>query len=183
MADYIVQKYIRPLFNFIDEMHEKDVPYVIFRGFGKLPEIPDKDIDMVGSCERYSEVLEIESKHFVVNNNICAHKNHGFGEWCDMLLNPFFTSLEREEWLPDGNVGLGYFRIDLQNSLYFKSPYNNYQTDWTVPKKFNPRHAVFLKDENGDEQIVYYNRDQMKRERFKTTHKYKIAVKDGWFFI
>ena len=54
-----------------------------------------------------------------------------------MLLNPYFTSLEREKWLPDGDRGLGYFRIDLQNSLYFKSPYNNFKTYWTVPKKFN----------------------------------------------
>jgi len=124
-------------FRFLDEMHTKNIPYVIFRGFSKLPVMPDKDIDMLGCNDHYVEIVDMCKKYFVENNNICGPRDYGFAEWCQMLLNPFFTSLERETWLPDGDRGLGYFRIDLQNSLYFKSPYNNFNTYWTVPKKFN----------------------------------------------
>ena len=123
-----MNEHSKKFFSFINELHKKDIDYVIFRGFGKLPIMPDKDIDMLGSFEKYNDILKIASKYFVTNNNVCSHSNHGFGEWCDMLLNPYFTSLEREKWLPDGDRGLGYFRIDLQNSLYFKSPYNNFKT-------------------------------------------------------
>jgi len=132
-----MNKHSKLFFDFLEEIHSKNIPYVIFRGFAKLPVMPDKDIDMLGSFEDYTQIVEICKKYFVENDKICGPRNYGFAEWGEMLLNPFFTSLKRETWLPDGNRGLGYFRIDLQNSLYFKSPYNNYKTFWTVPKKFN----------------------------------------------
>jgi len=149
-----MNKHSKKFFDFINELHKKDIHYVIFRGFGKLPTMPDKDIDMLGSFEKYNEILKIASKYFVINDNICGHINHGFGEWGDMLLNPYFTSLKREKWLPDGNRGLGYFRIDLQNSLYFKSPYNNFKTYWTVPKKFND--YVFETRRKREHDDLYY---------------------------
>ena len=117
--------------------------------------MPDKDIDMLGSYDHYQETVNICKKYFVENNNICGPTNYGFAEWCEMLLNPFFTSLHRETWLPDGNRGLGYFRIDLQNSLYFKSPYNNFSTYWTVPKKFND-YVLDTRRLNEHDNIKYY---------------------------
>jgi hypothetical protein len=149
-----MNKHSKKFFDFINELHEKNLPYVIFRGFGKLPKMPDKDIDMLGSLESYDDILKSASKYLVKNNKICGDINYGFAEWCDMLLNPYFTSLERESWLPDGDKGLGYFRIDLQNSLYFKSPYNDFKTFWTVSKKFNDYVLENRIKQNTD--ITYY---------------------------
>ena len=55
-----MNKHSKIFFKFIDEMHDKDIPYVIFRGFGKLPAMPDKDIDMVGSFENYDKIFGIK---------------------------------------------------------------------------------------------------------------------------
>tara|TARA_Y100000296_G_scaffold60356_1_gene69914 strand:- start:145 stop:813 length:669 start_codon:yes stop_codon:yes gene_type:complete len=146
-----MNEHSQKLFNFLNELHEKDIQYVIFRGFEKLPHGPDKDIDMIGSYERYDEVLEIASKHLLINNSLCGHTSYGFGEWCNMRLNPYWTSDTPESWLPDA----GYFRIDLQNCLYFKSPYNNFSTYWTVPKKFND-YVVETRQKREHDGVYYY---------------------------
>lgn len=65
-----------------------------------------------------------------------------------------------------------------RKTQYYKKPVN-------VPKSaisFKASYAVKMKDNEGEEQVVYYNRDRMKRERFVNTHKYKLAVKYGWEF-
>ena len=92
------------------------------------------------------------------------------------------TSLQLKEVTDCDCPDDSYHPHPFATKIYIRRHKSQYKKP-TVPKKFNPRHAVFLKDEDGVEQIVYYNRDRMKRERFKTTHKYKIAVKYGWVFI
>lgn len=123
----------KKFFNFLKEINSEQINYVIFRGFLTLPEKPDTDIDLTVAESQFNKMTEIALKYFVKKPELCDFLNYGTGEWCEMLYHPFFTSHKSHPYLP----GRGFFRVDTYNSFYFRSPYNNFNTFWTVPKKFN----------------------------------------------
>ena len=115
-------------FNFIRELNEANVPYYFMRGFSTLPEHPDGDIDLVCGLNHWDSFNEIASKHLFKEK---VH-NYGFAEYCDMMLYPYFTPGKS-----DPSITNGRFRIDSYNSLHMNSPYNNFETKWTISKKFS----------------------------------------------
>jgi len=115
-------------FKFINELNDNNVSYYFMRGFGKLPDKPDTDIDLVCKLPDWKKFTEIASSHLSLEGNV----NHGFGEYCDMLYYPYFTPGES-----DGSIPNGRFRIDSYNCLHMKSPYHHFTTMWTLPEKFN----------------------------------------------
>ena len=71
-------------------------------------------------------------------------------------------------------------------TVFIKRKMQYYKKPTNVPESaiaFKGAYAIKLKDNQGIEQVVYYNRDRMKRERFIKTHKFKLAKKYGWNFI
>ena len=62
-------------------------------------------------------------------------------------------------------------------------PDKYYNLESIPPSMRNLNKVVMLPDENGVEQILYYNSRQAKVERFRSTHKFKKAKKYGWVFI
>jgi len=106
-----------------------DFDYVIFRGFLRLPELPDTDIDLTVSPEQYEEFCKVASEYLKPG----THQNYGYAEWCDMQYWPHFTTAPRDPRIPNKHQA---FRVDLYNSLYFKSPLEDYTTNWTVSKLY-----------------------------------------------
>ena len=116
-------------FNFIDELNKNNITYYFMRGFGKLPEKPDTDIDLVCHLSDWGKYVEIASKHLHLTEGFV---NSGFGEYCDMLYYPYFTP-----GTADGSIPNGRFRVDSYNCLHMSSPLKNFKTKWTLPFKFN----------------------------------------------
>lgn len=113
---------------FKDFIHNiEHLDYVIFRGFALLPELPDTDIDMFVPPEQYAEFCSIAQQTLKAGK----HFNYGYAEWCDMQYHPHFTTAPKDAAIPNKHQA---FRMDLYNSLYFKTPLDD--TFWTVGKKY-----------------------------------------------
>ena len=113
---------------FVEELNE--LQYVFVRGFINLPRALDTDVDIVSSLEDFDAIVELAKKWLIFMGG--DYRDFGFAEWCNMKYAPFYT-----EGPHDSNIPNGRFRVDMYNSLYFLSPYKNFTTNWTVPKKFN----------------------------------------------
>jgi hypothetical protein len=113
---------------FVEEINK--LQYVFVRGFIKLPQAPDTDVDIISSLKDFYIMVTIASKWMTFMGG--DHKDFGFAEWCNMIYAPFHTDGPHNPNIPNGR-----FRVDIYNSLYFLSPYKNFTTNWTVPKKFN----------------------------------------------
>lgn len=121
-------------FKFLNTLDEEGIRYVIIRGFGKFPDSPDTDVDLVYHLDDHKKYTDLAKKYLVPYNEGRGSEwtSMGSGEWCEMLYSPCKTPGD-----PDKNLPNGCFRIDAYNSLHFKTPYNNFTTFWTVDKKYN----------------------------------------------
>tara|TARA_B100000686_G_C16781096_1_gene971918 strand:- start:1570 stop:2256 length:687 start_codon:yes stop_codon:yes gene_type:complete len=121
-------------FKFLDVLDKNNIKYVIIRGFSRFPNFPDTDVDLVYSTDNHEEYISLAKEHLVPYTGVRGSEwtSFGSGEWCEMLYSPCGTPGE-----PDSNIPNKRFRVDAYNSIYFKSPYNNFQTYWTVSKEFN----------------------------------------------
>tara|TARA_R100000234_G_scaffold116321_1_gene93238 strand:- start:590 stop:1282 length:693 start_codon:yes stop_codon:yes gene_type:complete len=117
--------------NFIKELNNSSVNYVILRGFGRLPHSPDSDIDLACHIDDWDKFNQIAMKHLSKDPKE-PFENYGFAEYCEMIYHPYFTPGPK-----DRNISNGCFRVDSYNSIYFSSPFNNFTSFWTVPFKFN----------------------------------------------
>ena len=101
-------------FNFINELNENNVNYYFLRGFDKLPDKPNTDIDLVFDYRQYDLYHKIAKKHLSLelgNNN---HHDFGFAEYTNMIYTAYFTPGDIDNSLPSGR-----FRVDSYNCLYF----------------------------------------------------------------
>jgi hypothetical protein len=105
----------------------QDLDYVIFRGFRLLPDLPDTDVDLVVVPEQFEELQTIAAKYLYAGK--CT--NYGYAEWCDMQYHPHFTTAPKDPRIPNKHQA---FRIDLHNSLYFRTPLED--SFWTVGKRY-----------------------------------------------
>ena len=121
-------------FNFLEDLDNSNIRYVIIRGFNRLPKTPDTDIDLVYHIDDHDKYISTAKKNLeeFINANGSEWQSFGSGEWCEMLYSPCRTIGE-----PDSEIENGCFRIDSYNSIYFKTPYYNFSTYWTVDKSFN----------------------------------------------
>lgn len=94
--------------------------YFIIRGFRLLPKLPDTDIDLIVHPEQYKDFCNIAQKYLKPGKLF----NYGYSEWCDMQYQSYWTIASK------GQI----FKIDLYNSLYFRTPFKN--KFWTVNKKY-----------------------------------------------
>ena len=120
---------------FIKELNNSDINYLILRGFGRLPDYPDSDIDLVCHAADWEQFNKI-AMQFLSKDPNEPFENYGFAEYCDMLYHPYFTPGKK-----DRSISNGCFRVDTYNSIYFSSPFNNFKSFWTVPLEFSD--AVF----------------------------------------
>ena len=100
---------------------------------------------MVCGLKHWDAFTEIASRHLFKETVY----NYGFAEYCDMMYYPYFTPGE-----PDHSITNGRFRIDSYNSLHMNSPYNNFETKWTISKKFSDH--VFDKRVKIESDAHYY---------------------------
>lgn len=105
----------------------EDFDYVIFRGFHLLPDLPDTDVDLVVVPEQYEEFCNLAKEYLKPG----TPSDYGYAEWCQMLYWPHFTTAPKDPRIPNKHQA---FRIDLYNSLYFKTPLDD--SFWTVSKKY-----------------------------------------------
>ena len=69
--------------------------------------------------------------------------------------------------------------------VFIKRQLQLYNKPARIPDKvsqFKAKHAVSLKDKDGEMCVVYYHRDPEKRTRFMSSHKYRLAKQYGWEF-
>ncbi len=118
-------------FKFIDDMNTSEVRYVLLRGFAKLPDKPDTDIDFLVHHEDWDRYAEVALRHLSQDPGEPLN-NFGFAEWADMLYWPLFTRGPHDSSIPNGR-----FRVDSYNTPHFDSPYNNFAGKWTLPEAFN----------------------------------------------
>ena len=124
----------RELFaEFIKELNTEDVNYLILRGFARLPQSPDSDIDLVCHPDDWVKFNAIASKHLSKDPRE-PFENYGFAEYCDMLYHPYFTPGPK-----DHSISNGCFRVDSYNSIYFSTPFTGFKTFWTIPHDLSER--------------------------------------------
>lgn len=126
-----MNKHAQIFWNFIESIHDQQIPYVIIRGFAHLPERPDTDLDIVVNYENFETFCQIAAQT-LTRKSEGPYEDRGFAEYCGMLYQPFFTPAPRDESLPNG-----CFRLDCYNSFHFSSPYHSFTTFWTLPKVFS----------------------------------------------
>jgi hypothetical protein len=112
-------------YNFIDKINKLNIRYVCIRGFQKLPEKPDTDLDVIIHLEDYDKFHEI-ARACLKPGGI---DDFGFAEYSQMLYQAYFTKGKHDNNLPNG-----CFRVDTYNCLFFKSPLTG--KPWTVPITF-----------------------------------------------
>tara|TARA_Y100000401_G_C8303647_1_gene215656 strand:- start:480 stop:1157 length:678 start_codon:yes stop_codon:yes gene_type:complete len=122
--------------NFLEELNKNNINYYLLRGFEKLPNAPDSDIDLVYDLNQHDDYIKIANKNLKhVKEFAATYPNGmvdlGFAEYTSMFLTPYMTG-ENDPTLPNGG-----FRVDSQNCLFFYSPLNNFTKHWTVPFEFN----------------------------------------------
>ena len=115
---------------YVNELNEKRIQYVFVRGFLDLPQALDTDVDIVAAPGYFDEMTEISKTWLTAMLN--DWQDFGFAEWCHMLYRPYHTDV-----VDDPTISNGRFRVDTYNSLYFLSPYNNFQSNWTLPRAFS----------------------------------------------
>lgn len=121
---------------FAEKLNKENIEFFIIRGFQHLPEKPDTDLDIVIRDGQFKKTIDI-ARHMPMIPKPKLTRRFGFAEYCDMLYHPFFTKGPRDPLLAPNFC----FRLDLYNSMYFKSPLNDYKTFWTVP--FDYQEKVF----------------------------------------
>jgi len=109
---------------FAERLKSENIEYLIMRGYHLLPEKPDSDLDIVINTDQYDQVTAIADE--MLNRDI-PQQNFGFAEHCEMIYDQYRTPGPNDESLPNK-----CFRVDLYNSIFFKSPMHNYKTFWTV---------------------------------------------------
>jgi hypothetical protein len=130
----MIKGHSEQFFSFLSDLDSAGVRYVIIRGFGKFPKTPDTDVDLlyhIDDHDKYINLAKSGLEEFISANG-SEWQSFGSGEWCEMLYSPCRTSGD-----PDPEIENGCFRVDSYNSLYFKTPYYNFSTYWTVDKEFN----------------------------------------------
>ena len=112
------------------EVNSANVNYVVIRGFSRLPDSADNDIDMV------SHYLDFEKCKKIISSQFAHHytHNYGFAEYSEM------NNCSYKSHGPDDvNIAERRFYVDINSSLFFLSPYNNFTTRWTVSHDLNER--------------------------------------------
>ena len=118
---------------FIGELNAKEVNYIILRGFARLPDSPDSDIDLVCHPDDWETFNSVATKHLSKDPRE-PFEDYGFAEYCNMLYHPYFTPGAK-----DSSISNGCFRVDSYNSIYFSTPFTNYKTFWTIPAELSDR--------------------------------------------
>ena len=116
--------------NLMKDINSSGVNYVVIRGFGRLPDSADNDIDMVSHYSQFEDCKKIISSQF---EHHYTH-DHGFAEYSNMMNCSYKTSGP-----DDMSIAEKRFYVDINSSLFFKSPYNNFTTYWTVSHALNER--------------------------------------------
>ncbi len=119
--------------NFINDLNNSNVSYIILRGFARLPVSPDSDIDLAVNPSDWVKFNEIAKKHLSTDPKE-PFENYGFAEYCEMLYHPYFTPGPK-----DRSISNGCFRVDSYNSIYFSSPFNNFTSFWTIPNNLSEK--------------------------------------------
>ena len=119
----------KSFFKFLNILDELEIRYVIMRGFSRFPTSPDTDVDLVYHIDDHEKYVNAATMYL---KKLPSWQSFGSGEWCEMLYYPSATRGEEDKNLPNG-----HFRIDAYNSIYFKTPYTNFSTYWTISKDFN----------------------------------------------
>jgi len=112
----------------IGEINKAEINYVVIRGFLRLPDSADNDIDLVPHYEEFDKCLAIIKQH------MDCHwiREYGFAEYA------FMKNCSYKTFGPDNHsIAEKRFYIDSNSSLFFLSPYHNYQTSWVVSHSFN----------------------------------------------
>lgn len=114
MVENIADEHRKRFEFFIDFLIEKDIKYVIIRGYDRLPLFPNTDLDIVIEQDRYQEVLSFLSEHDHFNTDELHRAFSINGVECSY--NPFFTNFRLCNKIPNGS-----FRLDLYNHFFFFS--------------------------------------------------------------
>jgi hypothetical protein len=173
-------------FDFLKILDDKNVRYVLLRGFGKFPKEADTDVDLLYHIDDHDLYTRLAKEHLTIYNEGRGSEwaSMGSGEWCEMLYSPCRTNGP-----DDSSIANGCFRIDAYNSLHFKTPYNNFTTFWTVDKQFNdfvlstrkridkPYGSYYIPEPESEIALLVARNvlDNKKRPMWNTKHKARVA--------
>lgn len=92
-------------------LQDKNINYIILRGFTKLPLLPDTDLDIVVESKSFNIFVDLLNKSKYFSNNspkeiIINNKN--------CIYYPFFTIGKKDDNIPNGR-----FRLDIHNKFFF----------------------------------------------------------------
>ena len=123
-----MESHKKQFWDVMNEINSNNINYVIIRGFLRLPDSGDNDIDLIPHYTNFDECMDIIKKH------LDCHwiREYGFAEYAFMNNHSYKTKG------PDNyNIAEKRFYIDTDSSLFFSSPFKNYETTWVVSHSFN----------------------------------------------
>jgi hypothetical protein len=118
----------RQFWDLMEEINSNSINYVIVRGFLRLPDSGDNDIDLAPHYSEFDKCMEIIKRHLEVH----WHREYGFAEYA------FMNNYSYKTRGPDNHsIAEKRFYVDTDSSLFFSSPMKNYETNWVVSHSFN----------------------------------------------
>ena len=118
----------KQFWDLMDEINSNSINYVIIRGFLRLPDSADNDIDLVPHYTEFDKCMKIIKQHLECH----WEREYGFAEYA------FMNNHSYKSRGPDNHsIAEKRFYVDTDSSLFFSSPFKNYETTWTVSHSFN----------------------------------------------
>tara|TARA_R100000700_G_C3177105_1_gene152152 strand:+ start:2843 stop:3499 length:657 start_codon:yes stop_codon:yes gene_type:complete len=118
----------KQFWDLMKEINSSSIDYVVVRGFLRLPDSADNDIDLAPHYKQFDSCMEIIKRHLEKH----WHREYGFAEYA------FMNNYSYKTKGPDNNlIAEKRFYVDTDSSLFFSSPYKNYETNWVVSHGFN----------------------------------------------
>lgn len=109
-------------------LNAKGVEYVFVRGWQKLPDLPDTDVDCVIAQGCYDDFMNVVKKLM----DETPAEDFGEGEYCRMLYQSFFTRGPKDDSIPNG-----CFQMDTYSAFFYPTPLHDFRTKYTVKMPFN----------------------------------------------
>jgi len=123
-----MENHKKQFWDLMNDINSNSINYVIIRGFLRLPDSGDNDIDMAPHYSEFEKSMEIVKKHLECH----WEREYGFAEYAFMRNHSYKTRG------PDNpSIAEKRFYVDSQSSLYFLSPFKNFTTSWVVSHSFS----------------------------------------------
>ena len=178
---YNPYKHFNKFYDFIEELNFNKIKYVIIRGYWKLPETPDTDLDIVSHPDNYDEFIKIVKKYWEINSNSKTPKTfYKNGIKCEYT--QWWTTGKK-----DKNIENNRFTMDTYSFFFFRKhvlskKFTDYIFTNCIDGGYLDKNYYTLKTDMEILLLGYRNYFEIRPKNLPFKNKHKIIINKSFNF-